>query len=72
MKIVGIIQARMGSSRFPGKVLKKINGKSIVNLVYERLLKSKKIDEIVVSTSVNKKDNILANHLKKNKIKTFR
>ena len=41
MKIVGIIQARMGSSRFPGKVLKKINGKSIVNLVYERLLKSK-------------------------------
>jgi glutamate-1-semialdehyde 2,1-aminomutase len=72
MKIVAIVQARMGSSRFPGKVLKKVNGKSIVSLVYERLLKSKKIDEIVVSTSVNKKDNILANHLKKNKIKTFR
>ena len=47
MNILAIVQARLGSSRFPSKVLKKINGKSVVSLIYGRLSKSKMIDDIV-------------------------
>lgn len=52
--ILAIIQARMGSSRLPGKVLKKINKKTILELVVERIKNSKFIDEIVVATSIEK------------------
>ena len=41
INVLAIIQARTGSSRFPSKVLQKINGKTIVSLIYERLSKSK-------------------------------
>ncbi len=54
MKIVAIIQARMGSSRLPGKVMKVINGKPLIELLICRLSKSKEIDQIVVATSSNK------------------
>jgi glutamate-1-semialdehyde 2,1-aminomutase len=37
MKIVAIVQARQTSSRFPSKVLQKINGRSIVQIIFERL-----------------------------------
>jgi glutamate-1-semialdehyde 2,1-aminomutase len=51
MKIVGLVQARMGSTRLPGKVLKKIIGKPMIELLLERLSKSNELDEIVVATS---------------------
>ena len=51
MKIVGLVQARMGSTRLPGKVLKKIVGKPMIELLLERLSKSAELDEIVVATS---------------------
>ena len=46
MKIVGLIQARMGSTRLPGKVLKKIVGKPMIELLLKRLSKSDELDEI--------------------------
>jgi spore coat polysaccharide biosynthesis protein SpsF len=60
-KIAAIIQARMGSKRFPGKVMKKICGKPIIQLQIERLKKSKYIDEVILSTSTNPKDVKLKN-----------
>jgi glutamate-1-semialdehyde 2,1-aminomutase len=42
LKIVAIIQARMGSTRFPNKVMKEILGKPMIGLLTERLSKSKK------------------------------
>ena len=45
-KVVGIIQARMGSTRFPGKVLKKIIGVPIICHVLKNSLKIKNIDEL--------------------------
>ncbi|MGE5355556.1 MAG: 3-deoxy-manno-octulosonate cytidylyltransferase [Deltaproteobacteria bacterium] len=49
-KNIVIIPARMGSTRFPGKVLEKIGDKSILNLVWENVKKSSLIDEIIIAT----------------------
>lgn len=56
MKITATIQARMGSSRLPGKVLKKINNKPILEWQINRLKKSLLIDNIIIATSDNKED----------------
>jgi len=56
MKIVAIVQARTSSTRLPEKVLKKINGKPMIELLLARLSKSKELDQIVVATSNNYKD----------------
>ncbi|VDH00944.1 3-deoxy-manno-octulosonate cytidylyltransferase [Lysinibacillus sphaericus] len=56
MKIVAIIQARMTSTRLPGKVLKKVLGKTLLEYQLERVRRSQCIDEIVVATTVNKTD----------------
>lgn len=50
MKIIGIIPARYASTRFPGKPLAVINGKSMVMRVYEQALKAASLNEVVVAT----------------------
>lgn len=54
-----IIQARVGSERFPKKVLKKINGKAMVEHVINRVRMSKKIDKIVLAIPDNFEDDVL-------------
>ncbi len=71
LKITAIIQARTDSSRFPKKVLKKINGKTIMQIMYQRLKKSKLIDQIVFAIPKNKDEMELKRHLKKNKFFIF-
>ena len=51
MKIIAIVQARLGSVRLPEKVLKNIGGKPMIELLLSRLSKSTLIDEIIVATS---------------------
>ena len=51
MKIVAIVQARMSSSRLPGKVMKKIGGQPMIQILLERLSHAKKIDQIVGTKS---------------------
>lgn len=53
-KIVAIVQARIGSTRLPEKVLKNIAGKPMLAHVIERLKKSKLIHEIVIATAKDK------------------
>lgn len=50
MKAIGVIPSRWGSSRFPGKSLHPICGKSLVQWVYEAVVKSKLLDEVAVAT----------------------
>ncbi|GGD41341.1 3-deoxy-manno-octulosonate cytidylyltransferase [Emticicia aquatilis] len=50
MKILGIIPARFASSRFPGKPLADIGGKSMIQRVYEQALKAKSLNKVVVAT----------------------
>ncbi len=72
MKIVSIIQARMNSNRLPGKVLMRVDRKPMIGYLVDRLKKIKKIEEIIISTTKNKKDRPLINFCKRNKIKFYR
>jgi spore coat polysaccharide biosynthesis protein SpsF len=59
-RIVAVIQARMGSTRLPGKVLKPVAGKPLLWHIVHRLRKSKRIEAIAVATSVNHLDDAIA------------
>ena len=67
-----VTQARTGSSRFPEKVLKEINGKSLLRIHLERLNKCTKVDEIIVATTTNLKDEIIYNNVLEWGFKAFR
>ncbi len=57
MKVAAIIQARVGSTRLPGKVLKKVLGKTLLEYQIERVKRSKTIDEIIIATTTKESDN---------------
>ena len=59
-KTATIVQARMGSTRLPGKVMKQLYGKSVLGHVIERLKQSEFLDEIIIATTKLDKDNIIA------------
>lgn len=65
MKIVAIVQARMGSTRLPNKVMKPIKGVPMIELLLARLAKSRSIDQIVVATSNNEQNIPLVEHVEK-------
>ena len=56
MKIVASIEARMGSSRLPGKVLKNFGEETTLSLLVKRLKTCKLLDDIIVATTINPKD----------------
>ena len=59
MFAIGIIPARYASSRFPGKPLTIINGKSMIQRVYEQSIKSEMLTEVIVATDDNRiKDHV--------------
>ena len=64
LKVLGIVQARMGSSRLPGKVLQKIGTYSLIQILLSRLSLSTRIDQIVVATTTKRHDKELAMHVR--------
>lgn len=72
MKVVCLVQARVGSTRLPGKILKEICGKTILHHEIDRLKKCKEIDEIVIATTDKKDDDKIVNEAKKLSVKYFR
>lgn len=65
MKIVALVQARMGSTRLPNKVMKPIGGIPMIELLLSRLARAKEIDQIVVATSVDPRNQPLVEHVRK-------
>lgn len=65
MKVVALVQARMGSTRLPNKVMKLINGVPMIELLLSRLSRTEEIDEIVVATSVDTRNQTLVDHVRK-------
>ena len=57
MKILGIIPARYASTRFPGKPLADVNGKHMIQRVYEQAKKCKLLTEVVVATDDKRIEN---------------
>lgn len=69
---IGIIQARAGSTRLPAKVLGLIMGRPMLELMLERVKRSKKLDAIVVATTDRPEDEATANLAKRCGVSAFR
>ena len=72
MKIVAIVQARMGSSRLPRKVLKDLGGATVLDRVLNRLGRSWLIQESVVATTIEPADDAIVEHCERTGRKVFR
>jgi len=59
MRVVAIIQARMGSTRLPGKILEKIGDKPLLEILVNKLKNSQFIDDIVIATTNNQNDDVV-------------
>ena len=68
-----IIYARMNSKRLPNKVLMEVNSKVLLKLIIDRInIYNKNKYPIIVATSTNRHDNLIASYCKKNNIQFFR
>ena len=72
MIIGAIIQARMTSTRLPGKVLLDLEGKPVLWHVVNRIKQAKKVDEVIIATTTDKADDPIVEFCKENKISYFR
>ena len=65
MRVVALVQARMGSTRLPDKVMKPIDGVPMIELLLSRLSRAKEIQGIVVATSTDPRNLPLAAHVER-------
>ena len=72
MRVVAIIQARMGSTRLPGKVLKDLGGETVLARVVKRARRATLLDEVVVATSGLPADDAIARECEALKVACFR
>ena len=72
MKIGAIIQARMGSTRLSGKVMKIIEGKTVLSHVIDRVKQSDLIDVIVVATTMHDRDDVIEGEALRCGVKVYR
>lgn len=58
-RVIAVIQARMGSSRFPGKMMEKLAGRPMIEWILNRVCKAKLVDEVVLATSISSENDVL-------------
>jgi len=71
-RIIATIEARMTSSRLPGKVMKECLGKTMLAHMVERVKRSEILDDIVIATTVNDTDDILVEEAERLGVPTYR
>jgi spore coat polysaccharide biosynthesis protein SpsF (cytidylyltransferase family) len=72
MRIIAVTQARLGSTRLPGKILKEVDGTTLLGLHIHRVLKSKKIDELMVATTISPDDDAIERFANEKKLASYR
>jgi len=72
MRIVTIIQARMGSTRLPGKVMLDLHGKTVLARVVERVPRSGLAQEVVVATTAKAADDLIVRECHRLRVEVFR
>ena len=73
MRVVGVVLARMGSARFPGKSMSLIQGKSLIELITERVRQCVVCEvPLILATTSNSEDDQLEDHARNIGIETFR
>jgi spore coat polysaccharide biosynthesis protein SpsF len=71
-KVVAIIQARMGSTRLPGKVLMEVDGVPLLEIMLSRVVKSELLDQVVIATSTLPNDDKIIEFCQKKNFECFR
>ena len=71
-KVVVIVQARMSSTRLPGKVMRQVLGKPLLAYLVERLQRIKNSHQLVIATSTAPEDDVIATFCEQNKVDCFR
>ena len=71
-RVVAIVQARMGSTRLPGKVLVDVEGRTVLSRVVQRLSRTQLVDEIVIATTTSPADSAIVTEARRLGVKTFR
>lgn len=72
IKTVAIIQARLGSTRLPYKMMLSLHGKPIIEWVIRRVQNSKLLNDIIVAIPISQENDILENYIKKLGVKVYR
>ena len=72
MKIVAIVQARMGSTRLPGKVLAPLHGRPLLEWVMQRTAMASTVNQVVVATTINREDDAIAAFAEQSGFAVFR
>lgn len=70
--IIAIVQARMSSTRLPGKSMMVLAGKPALGWVIQRLSGCRTLDRVVVATSEHKEDDVIADYCKSQGVDCFR
>lgn len=71
-KAIAIIQARMSSSRLPGKVMKELAGKPMIWHIYKRAESCRNVEKVIVATSTEQSDDELVAYCEKNNLNVYR
>src|SRR6267142_2301178 len=71
-RTVAIIQARMGSTRLPGKVMMTIADQTMLMYLVRRIMKARTLDEIVVATTTDARDDVIIEECERNHVQSFR
>ncbi|MDA1129420.1 MAG: NTP transferase domain-containing protein, partial [Chloroflexi bacterium] len=70
--LAAIIQARMGSTRLPGKTLAEIGGRPLLELLVQRVKRSTRVDQVIIATTTETRDDVLAEWAEKQGLPCFR
>ena len=72
MRVVVIIQARLGSTRLPGKVMMMLSGKTVLEHVITRVKACSKVDDVVIATTSNHRGDVIVKEAARCQVKWYR